>query len=71
MQCVRSAVMRRLEADCARIDCKSPLYEPRHKKTVVGVSDQVRQKPGCAAKEGSSRLEISADLVSGGIVLTI
>ena len=29
------------------------------RKTVFGVSDQVRQKPGCTATEDGQRLEIS------------
>ena len=44
------------------------LFEPRHEKTNVLVSDQVRHKPGCTATEDSQRLEIS-DLESRGIVL--
>ena len=39
------------------------------RKPVFGVSDQVRHKPGCAAKEDSKRLEIS-DLERSGIVLS-
>ena len=32
--------------------------EPRCEKTVFGVSDQVRHKPGCTAREDGSRLVI-------------
>ena len=39
------------------------------RKPVFGVSDQVRNKPGCAATEDGWRLEIS-DLESRGIVLS-
>ena len=38
------------------------------RKSVFGVSDQVRYKPGCTDIENGKRLEIS-DLVSRGIVL--
>ena len=40
------------------------------RKPVFGVSDLVRQKPGCAVTEDSKRLEIS-DLGSRGIVLSV
>ena len=42
--------------------------EPRHEKTNVLVSDQVRHKPGCTATR-DKRLEIS-DVESRGIVLS-
>ena len=38
--------------------------------TVVGVSDQVRHRPGCTATEDGQRLEIS-DLDSNGSVLSM
>ena len=41
-------------------------YEPRHEKTNVLVSDLVRLKPGCTAREDDLRLEIS-HLESRGI----
>ena len=37
------------------------------RKTVFGISDQVRHKPGCTATEDDKKLEIS-DLESRGIV---
>ena len=40
------------------------------KKPVIGVSDQVRQKPGCTTTEDGYKLEIS-DLGSRGIVLSM
>ena len=40
------------------------------RKPVLGVSDQVRHKPGCAVTEDGLRLEIS-DLGSRGIVLSM
>ena len=43
------------------------IYEPRHEKTNVLVSDLVRHKPGCTASEDGKRLEIS-NLESRGIV---
>ena len=43
-------------------------YMSLMRKTVFGVSDQVRHKPGCTATEDDKRLEIS-DLGSRGIVL--
>ena len=50
------------------------LYEPRREKTghrgFIGVSDQVRHKPDCAATEDSSRLE-NSDLGRRGIVLSV
>ena len=46
------------------------LFEPRHEKTNVLVSDQVRHKPGCTATEDGQRLEI-LDLESKGIVLSM
>ena len=42
--------------------------EPRHEKTSIKVSDLVRHKPGCTAKEDGKRLEIS-DLESRGSIL--
>ena len=45
------------------------IYEPRHEKTNILVSDLVRHKPGCTATEDGLRLEIS-DLESRGIVLS-
>ena len=44
--------------------------EPRCEKTVFGVSDQARHKPGCTATEDALGLEIS-DLESRGIVLSV
>ena len=44
--------------------------EPRHEKTNILVSDQVRHKPGCTATEDGKRLEIS-DLGRRGIVLSM
>ena len=44
--------------------------EPRHEKTNILVSDQVRHKPGCTATEDGLGLEIS-DLESRGIVLSM
>ena len=35
------------------------LFEPRHEKTNVLVSDLVRHKPGCTATVDGKRLEIS------------
>ena len=40
------------------------------RKLVFGVSDKVRRKPGCAATEDGSRLEIS-DLGSKGVLLSM
>ena len=40
------------------------------RKPIFGVSDLVRHKPGCAAKENGLRLEIS-DLESRRIVLSV
>ena len=40
------------------------------RKQVFGVSDQVRQKPGCTATEDGQRLEIS-DLDRRGIVQSV
>ena len=40
------------------------------RKPVFGVSNQVRQKPGCTATEDGKMLEIS-DLESRGIVLSV
>ena len=40
------------------------------RKAVVGVSDEVRYKPGCTATEDGQRLEIS-NLGSRGIVLSL
>ena len=40
------------------------------RKPVVGISDLVRHKPGCTAKEDGQRFEIS-DLGSRGIVLSV
>ena len=45
-------------------------YEPRCEKTGLGVSDEVRHKPGCTVTEDGERLEIS-DLGSRGIVLSV
>ena len=42
------------------------IYEPRHEKTNILVSNLVRHKPGCAATEGGLRLEI-LDLESRGL----
>ena len=39
--------------------CLCFAYEPRHEKTNVLVSDQVRHKLGCTATEDDWRLEIS------------
>ena len=47
--------------------CLNKSYEPRHEKTNVPVSDLVRHKPGCTAKEVGKRLEI-LDFESKGIV---
>ena len=44
--------------------------KPRHEKTNVLVSDLVRHKPGCKAKEDAKRPEISV-LGSKGIVLSM
>ena len=44
------------------------VFEPRHEKTNILVSDLVRHKPGCTATEDGKRPEIS-DLESRGIVL--
>ena len=41
-----------------------------HEKTIVLVSDLVRQKPGCTATEDGERLEIS-DLESRRLVLSM
>ena len=46
------------------------LFEPRHEKTNILVSDLVRHKPGCTTTEDGKRLEIS-DLESRGIVLSM
>ena len=46
------------------------LYEPRHEKTNVLVSDLVRHKPGCTATENGYGLE-SSYLGSIGIVLSM
>ena len=46
------------------------IYEPRCEKTGLGVSDQVRHKPGCTATEYGERLEI-LDLESRGIALSM
>ena len=46
------------------------IYEPRHEKTCLRVSDQVRHKPGCAITEDDKRFEIS-DSGRIGIVLTV
>ena len=46
------------------------VYEPRHEKTNVLVSDMVRHKTGFTATEDGQRLEIS-DLESRGIVLSV
>ena len=35
------------------------LYDPRHEKTNMLVSDLVRHKPGCTATDDGLRLEIS------------
>ena len=48
----------------------TPIYEPRHEKTNVLVSDLVRHKPGCTATEDGKRLEISG-LERRGIVLSM
>ena len=40
------------------------------RKPVLGVSDQVRHKPGCTATEDGEKLEIS-DIGSRGIVLSV
>ena len=45
------------------------LFELRCEKTVFGVSDQVRHKPGYTTKEDDKRLEI-LDLGSRGIELS-
>ena len=44
------------------------IFEPRHEKTNILVSDLIRQKPGCTATEDGWKLE-SSDLESRGIVL--
>ena len=46
------------------------IYEPRHEKTNVLVSDLVRHNLGCTATEDGYRLEIT-DLESRGIVLSM
>ena len=46
------------------------IFEPRHEKTNILVSDLVRHKPGCTATEDSKRFEI-LDLESRGIVLSL
>ena len=46
------------------------IYELRHEKTNVLVSDLVRHKPGCTATEDGYRLEFS-DLESKEIALSI
>ena len=59
-----------------RID--SPLFSTRlymkqeHvlRKPVIGVSDQIRHKPGCTTAEDGWRIEIP-DLRSRGIVLSV
>ena len=40
------------------------------RKSVFGVSDRVRHKPGCTATEDALKLEIS-DLESSGIELSV
>ena len=44
------------------------MYEPRHEKACLLVSDQVQHEPSCTATVDGLRLEIS-DLGSKGIVL--
>ena len=46
------------------------INEPRHEKTNILVSDQVRHKPGCTVTEDGWRLEISG-LGIRGIVLSV
>ena len=46
------------------------IYEPRHEKTNILVSDLVRHKPGCTATGDGYRLEI-LDLESRRIVLSM
>ena len=48
----------------------STVFLPRYEKTVFGVSDQVRHKPGCTATEDGKRLE-SLDLGRREIVLSV
>ena len=47
--------------------CIFLIYEPRHEKTNLLVSNLGRHKPGCTATEDGLQLEIS-DLESRGIV---
>ena len=44
-------------------------YEPRHKKPLFGVCDQVRLKPACSATETSQGVEI-LDIASIDIILS-
>ena len=52
----------------AEVWCRM-FYEPLTRKPVFGVSDQVRLKPACTAKETSYRLEISV-IASRDIILS-
>ena len=54
----------------AALEREKKTNEPRHEKTNVLVSDQVRHKLGCTASEDGQRFEIS-DLESRGIVLSM
>ena len=52
-------------------NCFATIFEPRCEKTGLGVSDQVRHKPGCTATEDGVKLEIKLGLDRRGIKLSV
>ena len=46
------------------------LFEPKHGKTTICVSDPVRHRPSCTLTEDAYKLEVS-DLGRGGMILSV